>query len=368
MKWFSPKGHKFRLSRQAAQLSFSGGALLIALLIACPATLFAADEENCLMCHRYPGLARVDDEGKLRLLFVNAEMEKVGSHGRVKCGDCHEGLEKIPHEIKEGGVNCTKECHVQEPSTSKKFSHKPIQDILDKSVHGKIDHEGKPRKHPEDLPSCKNCHENPLYRPLAFYKLVRPGLSERAIGKCRACHEKDEFIKTFYMHVSGRLNKSRAPEEVIKVCGTCHEDPGLIKRHELKNAVFTYKETFHGKGVSTGSEKLPDCTDCHVREGSSTHTILSQKDPLSSIHLDNRFKTCSQTDCHPKAAKNLAGFKVHLDPHDQESIIEKYVIWFFIILTACTLLIFFGLLFLEQVRFLFPDAALRKERRNNHGK
>jgi hypothetical protein len=345
-----------------------GAIVVLVLLFAWAAPSFAEDEEDCLLCHRYPGLARVDEEGKFRLLFVNEEMEKVGSHGRVKCGNCHDGLKKIPHEKKIEGVDCIRECHVQEPSTKKKFSHKPIQDILDKSVHGKIAPDGKPRKYPEDLPNCKSCHENPLYRPLAFYKIVRPGLSERALGRCRACHEKEDFLKTFYMHVSGRLHKSRAPQNVIEVCGRCHEDSGIIKRHDLPQAAFTFKETFHGKGINTGSEKLPDCTDCHVKEGKSVHTILPAKDPLSSVNKNNRSKTCSQPDCHPKADKNLADFKVHLDPHDKESIIEKYTISFFILLTAGTLLGFFGLLLLEQVRFLFPDVAFRKERRDGHGK
>ena len=36
-----------------------------------PARVFGADAGNCLVCHKYPGLSRVDENGEMRLLFVN---------------------------------------------------------------------------------------------------------------------------------------------------------------------------------------------------------------------------------------------------------------------------------------------------------
>jgi hypothetical protein len=114
-----------------------------------------------------------------------------------------------------------------------------------------LDNEGKEKKYVEDYPNCKNCHDNPLYRPLSFFKKVRPGISEASLGRCRVCHKKEEFVFQFYNHVTTRLHKSRNPLNIAEMCGRCHDDPTLVARHELSTkAVFSYGETFHGKAAS----------------------------------------------------------------------------------------------------------------------
>ena len=58
----------------------------------------AADADNCLMCHRFRGLASVDKEGAYRLFYVDKGLFSQGPHASVDCKDCHADIEKIPHD------------------------------------------------------------------------------------------------------------------------------------------------------------------------------------------------------------------------------------------------------------------------------
>lgn len=319
------------------------------------------------MCHKFPGLSRVDDGKRLRLLFINEFLVKDGPHYRVQCSDCHAGVDKIPHEKQVKEVDCVKECHIMEPSTGKKFSHRKIQDMLAMSVHAKTTKDGAPKKYAWDLPECKSCHkDDPVYRPLSYFKIAHQGLTDRSLERCVSCHEKKEFIESFYKHVSSRLRRSRSTQEVMEMCGHCHEDQAIIKRHKLKNVVYSYKETFHGKSAIFGGKRQPDCTDCHIKPGESVHMIRNHEDPLSTINKKNTPKTCSQIACHETAGPNLAAFKVHLDTHSADGIVERYTYYFFIILTAGVLIMLFLIMFMEQLRSFFPDAGLFKERGKKH--
>ena len=218
----------------------------------------AADMGNCLLCHKYPGISRIDEEGQMRLFFVNEDIFKNSVHAKVKCEGCHTDIQKIPHDPAKK-VDCLVECHIVEPSTEKKFSHKDVDTFIRTSVHGSMDKEEKPKKYTEDYPTCKNCHDNPLYRPLSFFKKVRPGISEQSLGRCRVCHKREEFVYQFYNHVTTRLHKSRNPLNIAEMCGRCHDDTALVARHELSTkAVFSYGETFHGKAASFLDERVPD--------------------------------------------------------------------------------------------------------------
>jgi hypothetical protein len=325
-----------------------------------PTNSFSADIGNCLLCHKYPGLSRIDEEGKLKLLFINENIFNNSIHAKVKCEGCHPDIKKIPHDPPKK-VDCLAQCHIVEPSSEKKFSHKDVDTFLSESVHGKLDKDGKPKKHPEDLPYCLDCHDNPLYRPLSFNKEVRPGISEMALGRCRVCHKKDEFIFRFYNHVTTRLHKIRNPKNIAEVCAKCHDDPKIVARHNLSSkAVFSYGETFHGKAAGYLDEKIPDCLDCHINKGKSVHQMLSYNDPQSITHKSNTIKSCSSIDCHPDASPKLAGYKVHTEFNLDQSPVHYYFTLFFIIITGFTLLPLMGIMFLDLIRRLHPG---KKEKR-----
>lgn len=347
---------------QIARFLFSFFLILLLLLLIGPLHSYAADIGNCLLCHKYPGLSRIDEDGNLRLLFVNEEVFNNSVHARVKCEGCHPDVKKIPHDPAKK-VDCLAQCHIKEPTTEKKFSHAEVAKFLAKSVHGELDHKQKPKKYTEDLPSCKNCHDNPLYRPISFFKTVRPGISETALGRCRVCHKKDEFIFMFYNHVTTRLHKIRSPKNIAEMCGRCHDNPELAARHNLSTrAAYSYGETFHGKAASFLDERIPDCLDCHVLRGRSIHQMLSRKDPNSITHENNKAEICSNLDCHPTASPKFSNYKVHAEFDLTQSPKQYYTRVFFIVITGGTLLPLMGIMFLDLIRRLFPNAALKRSK------
>lgn len=327
-------------------------------IISVPVVSYAADITNCLLCHKYPGLSRVDEEGKLRLLYINEDIFNISVHAKVKCDGCHTDIKKIPHDPAKK-VDCLVECHIIEPSSEKKFSHKDIEKVIAQSVHSRFDKEGKEKKYPEDYPTCKDCHDNPLYRPLSFFKKLRPGVSEAALARCRVCHKKEEFIYRFYSHVTTRLHRTRNPLNIAEVCARCHNDPTIVARHNLSTkAVYSYGETFHGKAARFLDERIPDCLDCHVNEGESSHLILSHEDPRSFTYKDNKFKICTKIDCHPGASPKLASYKVHAEFNLEQSPAQYFFTLFFIVLTGGTLLPLMCIIFLDCLRRLFPNAVI----------
>ncbi len=337
--------------------------LLVSLFFLFSAVVsFAADMGNCLLCHKYPGLSRIDEHGEMRLLYVNEDIFNKSVHSKVKCEGCHTDIKKIPHDPAKK-VDCLTLCHIIEPSSEQKFSHKDVETFLSKSVHSKVDAEGQPKKFNEDMPSCKDCHDNPLYRPLSFFKKVRPGIAAESTGRCRVCHKQDEFIFRFYNHITTRLHKSRSPLNIAQMCARCHDDQELVARHGLKTrAFFSYGETFHGKAAKFLDERVPDCLDCHVVKGKSVHQMYGNDDPRSSTHPNNRGNICNNIDCHPKASPSLAKYNVHAEFNLDQSPAEYYFTVFFIILTGGTLLPLMGIMFLDMVRRLFPNASLTRRK------
>ena len=321
------------------------------------------EELNCLICHKHRGLSRIDEKGNFRLFYINNELFQSGPHRRNQCKDCHTDIDRIPHNPAKK-VDCTQECHVVEPSRREKFSHKSIAETLASSVHGKLDKDGKPKKYQEDYPDCKDCHDQPLYRPVSLFKgKTTPGVSKRSISRCKSCHTSGNFADDFYEHVTSRLRKGRFPMETIEVCAKCHQDPEFLERHNLDDAVTTYKETFHAKLIALGSERTPDCLDCHVVEGENNHLIESKKTPTSAVNKANVGNTCRSSDCHKTASAQLAEFQTHVTYEREKYPLQFYMLVFFKALMAFILYFFLTLIFLELMRRLFPRFAFFKEKK-----
>ena len=328
--------------------------IILAVFFCISGNAGAADVGNCLLCHKHPGLSRIDEDGKFRLLFINESIFQNSVHAKVKCEGCHTDIQKIPHDPAKK-VDCLTECHIVEPTSEQKFSHKDVEKYLNNSVHGKYDKVGELKKFDEDIPKCKDCHDNPLFRPLSFYKRVRPGISEDAMGRCRICHKSDDFIFRFYNHVTTRLHKIRNPINIAEMCARCHNDPKITSRHDLQdNIVSSYKDTYHGKAASFLDEKIPDCLDCHVRRGESVHQMLSHENEQSSTHEMNKFNICSRVECHSNALPKLASYKVHPTFDKEDDPVQFYFESAFLLLTGGTLIPLMFIMFLYLVRSLVP--------------
>jgi len=336
-------------------------ALLVSMCSFLPAVQ-AVDEENCLFCHRYRGLSYIDAEGDFKLLYVTEDLYLNSPHGTLKCSSCHTDIEKFPHgDIKQ--VDCLVMCHVDEPSSGLPFSHQSVGECLAQSAHSSVAEDGQPKEHREDYPRCITCHQDPLYRPLAFLKTDMPGLESKTIQRCSICHEEKAFMSKFFGHFTSRMQKLRKPLEVVEMCGSCHGDSEMMERHGLSNLLKSYMETYHGKALVFGDERAADCTDCHVLPGQSIHEIRSMHDPESASHEDNIYKTCSDIDCHPSAEMNLAGYKAHVLLTPEKNPIEFYVCCFFVVLTLGSFIPLMIFTVLDMARNVFPNAVVFKKRK-----
>ena len=271
-----------------------------------------ADTENCLLCHRYPNMGRYDEFGKKRVYYLNAEKYALSVHGKLMCKNCHIGLDTIPHtEVKK--VDCATKCHIKEPSTNLEFSHANMIKKYEASVHGR----GTPdnlKPSPEDLPTCKYCHDNRMHNPFDGQWGLSRALFTETLARCKGCHTKDRWAQNFYTHITHRMRKRRPPAEIIKLCTSCHEDRDKMARHGLES-IETFKDTFHWIEIKYGVKNAPDCISCHVPLGYATHDIRPRSDPISPINDSNRIQTCSNQGgvqaCHPGAKAKFATGRVH---------------------------------------------------------
>lgn len=234
------------------------------------------DEENCLLCHRYPTMGRYDEKGNKKISYISEEEFAKSDHGRLQCSGCHVGLDRIPHpeNLK---VDCTINCHVTNLSTNNIFSHRDMAQKYDLSVHG-LGREGIVQNFPDDLPICKDCHDNHIYTS------------------------------------SGKDRTRRSQKEIVELCTRCHKEREKMARHGL-DPIDTFKDSFHWELAKYGVKDAPDCISCHVPAGYSSHDIRPGNDPLSPINTANRVQTCSnkggtQT-CHPDATAGFASGRVH---------------------------------------------------------
>jgi len=337
--------------------AFWGGAILLMLMLTQVAV--AADAENCLMCHRFRGLSRVDKNGDYRLFYVDENFFSRGPHARVSCTGCHIDIKTIPHNDALP-VDCLQSCHIQEPTREIVFTHAKVHETLEGSVHARVAPDGSEREHPEDFPRCKDCHDNPLFRPVSFHKTIRPGVSDRAISRCIQCHSDESFTRYYYNHVTSRMHKARDPREVVEMCSSCHADVEFTARHNLPNVVSSYLETYHGKAVLFGSKRAPDCLDCHASYD-SVHEMLANNNPLSSVHSNQRAETCQTEDCHPEATPALASFDVHATRNPKTHPLEFTVALLFVIMTLAILLPILTVNVLGLIRELLPSHQAEAE-------
>lgn len=313
----------------------------------------AVDEENCLMCHGHRGISYIDENNNLRLLYISRPIYQNSPHGIFSCRQCHTDINEIPH-TKVEKVDCLKECHLDKHFGRTVFSHAEVEELLVQSVHSPVDEKGNPKMFADDYPTCKTCHQDPLYRPLAFFKKIRAGISEKITNRCLVCHDDPVFVLKFYSHFTSRMQKGRSSKEVVMLCARCHEDANFLKRHNQPNVVHAYWETYHGKAVFFGDEMAPDCLDCHANFFGSVHSMYAKDDPRSAVHPENRADVCNNIDCHPQASKNLMEFKVHLLADRERHPAEYYVSLFFVVLTLSCFIPIMLAAILDAVRKIFP--------------
>lgn len=291
---------------------------LVAVLLVPDISLAFQDDEACLMCHKYPMLGRVTDDGAHRSYNVVPAIFSRTVHRNVPCRDCHTEIRELPHKPVVEGVRCDSECHsVTNPSTNRPFSHKPIYNVYRESAHGREKIEKGPNR---DKPYCVACHTNPLYNP----KEEAP--PQHITNRCNVCHEDRKFVEKWYNHTGRRIKEvKRDSREISAMCASCHGDKDFIGRRQkvaesegrklgarFAVAVESYKNSFHGRMSNLGRNASANCFDCHIDVSKyfmSVHAIYPSQDARSPVSSERRAETCRR--CHEAADANYAA----IDPH-----------------------------------------------------
>lgn len=324
------------------------------------------DDEACLMCHKYPKMGRITEEGQQKTYYVMPHVFSKTVHRNVPCRDCHSYIKELPHKPVTEGVTCNAECHsIQNPSTGKPFSHKPIYDAFKKSVHGR---EKIAKGNDADKPYCINCHTNPLYNA----KEEKP--PKHIVDRCVVCHEDAKFAEKWYNHTSRRIREvRRSSQEIVEMCSSCHADKDMVARHQqaakeegremgrkFPIAAESYNESFHGKVTKYGNTDAANCLNCHasaVNYYLSVHELLPSRDPRSPVSAENRVQTCKQ--CHVRADKNYAALDPHPSSKKEDNLFKHYADMVYTIVGDSVLVMLVGLAAFETWGRLRDGASWR---------
>ena len=207
------------------------------------------DEENCLMCHKYPKMGLYTKEGR-RIFYVGEDIYAHSVHAKVPCRGCHSDIIQIPHRPDHKRVDCAMACHIKDPFSNREFSHARIKESLEMSTHGPKEDE--PQEKKKHRPDCKYCHLNPLYWYEEDYE------TNLSLKRCRDCHA-PKGVERAFEHMLYRMEKrtSRDSAEIVALCSSCHADNSLMKVFGKTAAPAKgYREYFHGKAVLRGWGKL----------------------------------------------------------------------------------------------------------------
>ena len=304
----------------------------------------ASDKENCIMCHKYRFIGRIDENGKIHNYNVDEMIYNHSVHRNVECGDCHTYIKKIPHDPVTESVNCANMCHMKPPFTQDKFSHEKIVETFNQSAHGIKESDSKNLR--EAQPDCKFCHLNPLYSQLSNDILDY----DETLRRCNNCHPESGVVQA-YKHMAHRFTHktSRSPQEIDALCSKCHANKALMKSlnvsDKVLDAVDSYNRSIHGKLVSLGSTKAADCISCHATN--ALHDIYKPDNSKSTINENNIQNTCKQ--CHKRTNAWFIKLAVHPPPHEESSTVIHIMSIFLRLAIYCSVLSLLGLMFLETL-------------------
>ena len=250
---------------------------------------------TCMKCH-----ARIEDVHKK---VIKRELWEKKAGVVPACSECHPphkiDIKKVEITISDiGCIKCHEKSDVHKTVNNKIVSLQVNKDDISNSVHKKIsctkchsdvnEHLKRPCETAGKV-DCSNCHVDVANLYLssghgqAFYN------KNINAPYCTDCHG-THIIKSRYDDTSPSY-RANIPE----VCGKCHNTNGqALKNTNLKekNAYIDYSLSVHGKGLKEkGLLVSAVCTDCHT-----THHILKEQNPLSSVNPNNIPSTCAK--CH----------------------------------------------------------------------
>jgi formate dehydrogenase gamma subunit len=329
----------------------------------------AADLEGCSSCHRYRGLARIDETtNELHLFYVdpNYHNRDLGPHARLKCTDCHPRGEVnvVPHKPATP-VRCTDLCHLTGGANLEvTFTHASIATSLASSVHSDKVLTESNRLLREPLrpgqAECLLCHDEPVFR----WGDHTWADQEAQIARCDVCHTQDlpKDTRYYYWHVLARTRPALDPRDLVRRCAICHNDAMIRKHYGLPDSVASYLSSFHGKAMLLGATNTAVCLNCHTTELQNVHLMESHTQPGAPTSPGQIANTCRTPLCHPDAGQEISSAAIHLDLGTSSGV-EYFIGALFFVLIVST----FGpsvlLQALELLQILLGRNDPRHERR-----
>ncbi|MCK9284225.1 MAG: cytochrome C [Rhodocyclaceae bacterium] len=329
--------------------SFIGYLVASAAFIFCASTLPAAakdvaspklDNATCLTCHDAKKLVVPGAGGKPRkLLAVKTDKYGQSVHGKMECIGCHQEIKDAVagHKLAAGVAkpDCAS-CHEglwKDAKAVGKDKTSPRLGVVNENIEAyrRSFHARKNADHPDRVNAeCTECHDThffnvPTDRKSAEYTAWRRGVP----ALCGECH--DEQLEAYSSSVHGKqIDKESDGKGAVCIdCHTTHEitntslaafkllnpeECGSCHQQNLK----TYRDTYHGQVTQLGDARTAKCFNCH-----GSHEIYPPSDEASSVHPENRLKTCKQCHDGKKLPMATAGF-VSFSPHAHGGDFEKY--------------------------------------------
>jgi len=308
------------------------------------------DNAACLECHdgrkgpiKPPAAADAtdeeDEEEEQQVLRSVPPDRYAGSvHGSMACVDCHVEIADAasPHRKTSAPPPDCAACHEALGANAQlgaAGSENPRLDVVAKNIAAyKRSFHARPDADNPSQPkaSCTQCHDThtfnvPADKQSPAYAAWRAGIP-KLCGE--SCHE--EQLESFDSSVHAKeLLAGNAKSAVCTSCHTTHEITNtslvsfkLLNNEECGNChmenLRTYRDTYHGQVTKLGYAETAKCYDCH-----GSHEILPPEHPESTVHPDNRLKTCRT--CHDGKKRPLAtaGFAT-FGPHAHAGDFEKY--------------------------------------------
>jgi cytochrome b subunit of formate dehydrogenase len=277
------------------------------------------ENETCLACHGNEGFAMPGADGAPRNLHVIKDRFGKSVHGKRVCTECHKDITEIPHKTGvTHKVSCVT-CHEQlwekaqkENKTEENARLGVVVQQIDKfmkSIHARPNRDDQSRTNA----SCYNCHD-----PHYIYTNGSPERQEWRLNipnTCGKCHEAQRMQYETSVHGKEVLQNKNPKAAICSDCHTTHdvENPAkdTAKLAITKNcgnchqgSLKSYTGTYHGQVNKLGYAYTAKCFDCH-----GSHGIQRVDSPNSTVHPDNRLKTCQQ--CHQGATQGFTTFEPH---------------------------------------------------------
>lgn len=281
---------------------------------------------RCLRCHAdHEEKFNIRPDGSRQNIFIDSDVLDHSVHGKVQCVGCHTDVTKLPHQKPLAKSIACVECHQQQwdkvkgdpgPKTERLGLVLRQTESYLHSAHARPNLKNQGRVNA----ACHDCHD--------AHNIGAPGAAQRVEHRlknpdvCGRCHEKEK--KDYLGSVHGRAIMDKGDDKSA-VCSDCHtmHDIGSPKTDVMKlaitqncgschkNAEKTYLASYHGQVNRLGYTNTAKCYDCH-----GGHKIQKESDPTSTIHVNNRLKTCES--CHKDAGPGFISFLSHGDTQNPE--------------------------------------------------